>query len=166
VALVFSGIGYLGFSHHAFLLRLIAVFQVTCAAYFHHSGVDILVNSSSGAVSIRTQPNLPQLAGALNAFQATFRLTSPSAPQLYVDLDVLTFLQRARAVPSTPNASSSTSTVSLDAAARVPVFPGQLHEVTFRSTSTLSDTVSFDFTGAIRRHARGCWPTRLRRSAL
>ena len=37
----------------------------------------MLVNSSSGAVSLRTQPNLPLLAGALNAFQATFRI-SPS----------------------------------------------------------------------------------------
>jgi hypothetical protein len=109
------------------------------------AGVDLLVNSTAGSVAIRTQPNLQLLEGALNAFQATLRLTSPSA--LYVDVDVLTFLQRAHSVPSQPTASSPTTQVSTSSQSRTSVLTGQVHVITFISTSTISDPVSFDFTG-------------------
>ena len=53
--------------------------------------------AAQALVAIRTQPNLPQLAGALNMFQATLCLSSASFAALCVDIDVLTFLQRASA---------------------------------------------------------------------
>ena len=98
-------------------------------------------------MSIRTQPNLPTLDGALNAFQATLRLSSTTTPSLYTDIDLLVFLQRARTVPSQPNASSSTVVVSLDTASRVTVYTGQTHRLTFQSSSAVDDAISFDFTG-------------------
>lgn len=61
---------------------------------------------------------------------------------------MLTFLQRARTVPSPPNASSPTAALLVHAFTRTIMFRGQTHVIAFRSSSTLNDSISFDFTGA------------------
>ena len=140
VALLFSGVGYIG-DASAPCASVIAPSSAPPPPLHPPSGIDLLVNSSAGTVAIRTQPNPPQLAGALNVFQATLCLSSASSAALYVDIDVLTFLQRARAVPSPPNASSPTAAVSPDASARAIVFTGQTHVITIRSSSALQRTL-------------------------
>ncbi len=120
--------------------------RTATATHSSPPGVDVLVNSTDATVAIRTQPGLQMLEGALNAFQATFRLTSTSHP-LFLDVDMLVVLQRARAVPTRPNASSTTAAVSTSAASRVTVLTGQIHTATWRSASALNDALSFDFTG-------------------